>query len=314
MACIVANDWDAIKHDFAEINGTIRLLLADYRDLLQIEVPLRESVAHHALSVTKAKLLSALPLSTPERDWDVDETAWDFACDTVLAPFASVIQVQTLVSEHLKRSVQAFISSKALGRSDRPVIYALVRWLSKTLGTKFAVLVIQSIVHCLENVREHPQIHQIDVLDQLTVFKVSPDPVTVQDAQLVIREVLKLMAAARKALTPAHPESPCCQEKSHYSCDFFCFYRPSIVRLLEKARSLAVSLPLTDANSLEMAREELSLTLAPVMDSEDHVGHLAARDPRWPIIGRMTTLNHRNEVKAHLLEEFRPFFMPTPRG
>ncbi|EIM83828.1 uncharacterized protein STEHIDRAFT_159445 [Stereum hirsutum FP-91666 SS1] len=119
-----------------------------------------------------------------------------------------------------------------------------------------------------------------NILDQLTEFKVSPDPE--QDARLLILELSKLVVSTTDILL--HPSGfwgltmvqlPFCDHAGH-SCDGFCHFADSIIKLLEKARSLVVDLPFPDVETLGVTWEALSLALTP--PTEDTVKLFAGRN------------------------------------
>lgn len=107
---------------------------------------------------------------------------------------------------------------------------------------------------------------------------------------------------------------PFCDHAGH-SCDGFCHFADSIIKLLEKARSLVVDLPFPDVETLGVTWEALSLALTP--PTEDTVKLFAGRnrgyfteiDPEF-----FFTIDHRYVVKACILEAFRPFFESTSQS
>lgn len=314
---IVDQYWP--RYNFTKTNhSTMTLLLVDYRGQ---DIALRAMLTRSALEVIGSRLRSALPLSASASDEDVDDISWDLACDAMLASFAPMISTQNQTG--FERIVQAFMSSTFMSRFAQYIIVLLVRRFSRIMGVKFVILAMESTPHDIEGLLKGTRavVSTPDTLGQLATFEASPD--TEQDSQLFMAGILRLVASIQNIMAPAHPDHfskaytymfPCCEDDDDHpepkrNCDFFCHYFCSIIRLLNRIRTLAVSLPFPDIEALGITWEELARTLAPA--TEDVLSHTVLREELD--VDYITTIAHRNEVKAGILEAFRPFFMSAPQ-
>lgn len=304
MAYIAVGDephkWHALLNGYS----TLMLLFSDYSNIPQDNgVPyLPDLATYHAFSVFEVKLRLFLPSSASESDQNLNDHLLDTACDTMLASLAPMLVGFTDGS--LER---AFISSV----SQRPFVSydvkkALVRWFSRTRGIRFVTIAIQ------EPVKQNFETwSRLNVLDHLTTFKVSPNPE--EDSRLLVLEIGNLVSSIPGLhVIPYWFENtvklPFCIPRE--DCDGFCFFADSIIKLLEKARSLVVQLPFADVETLGVTWEALSLALAPA--TEDTVARSVA-NTRW-YERNATTIEHLNEVRTCILEAFRPFFESISRS
>lgn len=300
MSYVISGDgqlWSG--KDVIDACSTMTLLLSDYyTNLLLSNGSLRAKTTKHALSVIGAKLRLPPSSSVPRSDRKVDGHFLDLSCDTMLLPLVPALSPDQALEK-------AFLASAFMRPLDPlQTMDILLRWFSRTKGIAFVRLAIQMTISNLKAVGKEPWIGCIDVLRQLNLFKVSPNPE--QDARILVLEIVKLVTSIAQSSYLSHIwvqtgiSLPLCHRET--DCDGLCLFGIPIIQLLEKARSLPVDLPFADVETLDVTWEELSLTLSP--EKEDVVLQTAA--------GRQgqdaATIEHRNAVKAYILEAFRPFF------
>ncbi|EIM83827.1 uncharacterized protein STEHIDRAFT_159444 [Stereum hirsutum FP-91666 SS1] len=315
MVCVVTDKIWSLPVSILETSSTMMLLLSDYSAIpIEDRALVREEFTSHALDVIEARLRLGMQPLAPKDNFDVDEEAWDLVCDEMLAPFAPAL----LSQKPLEQNMRGFMPFTLLNpHCSKPAVSILVRWFVRTMGIKFVTLAMNTTADEIEGALLKPQLERdiVDILGQLVTFKTSPDPE--QDSWLLVLELSRLVTSVQNVSAPAHPGGliptevwtfPYCSQKNDNleHCDFLCYYRCSIIRLLDRARTLAIQLPFPDLETLDVTWEGLSQTLAAV--SEDLLSYTASRDP-----GRSaTTISHRNDVKACILQAFSPFFTPAP--
>lgn len=285
---------------------------------------LRRIVLKYAIDIISAQL-DDLSQSASSQD-----EVWDAACDRMITASSR---------EFLDRHINAFPVLASCPKLISAAIFAevvdqksgvtqtLLRWAVRLNGIDFVSAVVHFVTKHLSTLVEKEAAGTLnmddppygtDIIRHLGRFNLPQDKATrLEKCRVLVLELAKLVICLGQANRSSSHARPTWHEdtQSDAYCNLFCFYSTAIIASLRHLESVEVVPELSEANLIcsDDSTAPIWTDLRRVL-RQTTVRNISIQLSHRTDGAKVTTPEHRQDVKTKLLNAFKPFFTPHQHG